>query len=196
MDVAIIRQFLDLLTRGLLAPREVARRVIDARPGLTDRLMMLGLAAALQGMLWAATSLLAQSGAGIGLFGHFRLVAQVFVNYALTALVAYHLGKRFGGRGTQEQVATAVAWHAMLTAALTPVLALAVSGGSPQTGLSGGGALLIMAYAIYNVWLLGACVAEAHGFASAARVAAVAFGLSVAVGTVLLLVFGGLAAMG
>lgn len=195
MLVAVIRQFLDMLTRGILAPRATVRGVIDTRPSLTDRLMILGLAAALQGALWALTSVLVQGpGGGLGFGGHLRLVAQVFVNYAITATVAFHLGRMAGGRGSAEQVASAVAWHAVLTAALTPLLVLAVGGTDPTAGLSGGMALMILLYAGLNVWLLGCCVAEAHGFQSAARVAAVAFGLSVAVGMVLLLVVGGIAA--
>lgn len=194
MDGLLIRQFLDLLTRGIVAPRATVRQVIDLRPDMQQRLMLLGLAAALQGMLWAVTSLLTQ-GSGIGFGGHLRLAVQVFVNYAITATVAFHLGRRFGGRGSPTEVATAVAWHAMLTAALTPLLVVAVGGVAPQAGLSGGAAFLILGYAGFNIWLLGCCIAEAHGFASAARVAAAAFGLTVAVGTVLLLVIGGLSTL-
>ena len=196
MDARVIGQFLDLLTRGLLAPRATARRVIDSQPDLRGRLMLLGLAAALQGMLWALTSVLTQGlGGGIGFGGQIRLAVQVFVNYAITATVAYHLGRRFGGQGSPTDVAVAVAWHAMLTAALTPLLVLAVSGATPEAGLSGGSAFLILGYAGYNIWLLGCCIAEAHRFESAARVAAAAFGISVAVGTVLLLVVGGLGSL-
>jgi hypothetical protein len=144
-------------------------------------------------MLWAVTSLLTQGiGGGIGLGGQFRLAVQVFVNYAITASVAFHLGRRFGGRGSPTAVATAVAWHALLTAALSPLLVVAVGSSAPDAGLSGGAAFLILGYAAYNIWLLGCCIAEAHGFASAARVAAAAFGLTVAVGAVLLLIVGGL----
>ena len=196
MDALVIRQFLDLLTRGLTAPRATVRQMIDLRPDLRQRLMLLGLAAALQGTLWALTSILTQGiGGGIGFGGQLRLAIQVFVNYAITATVAFHVGKRFGGTGSPTDVAVAVAWHAMLTAALTPLLVLAVGGGGPEAGLSGGSAFLILAYAGINLWLLGCCVAEAHGFQSAARVAAAAFGLSVAVGTVLLLLAGGLGAV-
>lgn len=197
MDAHLIRQFLDLLTRGIIAPRATARQVIDLRLDMTQRLMLLGLAAALQGMLWAVTSMLTQGfGGGIGFGGQVRLAVQVFVNYAITATVAYHLGQRLGGRGSPQDVASAVAWHAMLTAALAPLLVFAVGTATPQAGLSGGAAFLILGYAGFNIWLLGCCIAEAHGFESAARVAAAAFGLTVAVGTVLLLVIGGLSGLG
>lgn len=195
MILATIRQFLDLLTRGLLAPRSTVRTIIDGRPDLAARLTLLALAAALQGALWALTALLAGSG-GLGFGGQFRLAVQVFVNYVVTATIAYHVGRHFGGEGSRQDVATAVAWHAMLTAALTPALALAVVGATPNGTLSAGTALLVIGYAVYNVWLLGCCVAEAHGFRSAARVAAVAFGLSAVVAFILLMLAGGLAGLG
>ena len=195
MTLATIRQFLDLLTRGLVAPRATVRTVIESRPDLAGRLTVLALAAALQGMLWALTALLAGAG-GIGFGGQLRLAVQVFVNYVVTATLAYHIGRHFGGEGSRQDVATAVAWHAMLTAALTPALALAVVGASPGGTLSAGTALLVIGYAVYNVWLLGCCVAEAHGFRSAARVAAVAFGLSAVVAFILLMLAGGLAGLG
>lgn len=194
MILATIRQFLDLLTRGFFAPRATVREVIDSRPDLAGRLMLLGFAAALQGMLWAMTALVAGSG-GIGFGAQLRLAAQVFVNYAITATVAYHVGRRFGGKGSREEVAAASAWHAILTAALTPALALAVVGATPDGTLSPATALLVIGYAVYNVWLLGCCIAEAHGFASAARVAAVAFGLSAVLALILLMLVGGLAGL-
>lgn len=196
MTAAQLRQFLDLLTRGIIAPRPTVRQVIEMQPTLADRLLLVALAAALQGTLWALSSVLVQGiGGGIGFGGQFRLAVQVFVNYALTATIAYHVGRHFGGTGKPTEVATAVAWHAMLTAALTPVLAMAVGGQGPEAGMSAGGALLIMLYAGFNIWLLANCIAEAHGFQSVGRVAAMAFGISVGVGFLLLLVVGGILGM-
>jgi hypothetical protein len=196
MTAVLIRQFLDLLTRGLIAPRPTVRNVIDMRPDLAQRLLLVALAAALQGALWALVSLVAQGiGGGIGFGGQLRLAFQVFVNYVLTSTIAFHVGRHFGGTGSPSEVASAVAWHAMLTAALTPVLALAVGGQGPQAGLSLGGALMIMVYAGFNLWLLANCIAEAHGFTSVGRVAAATFGISVVLGMLLLAMVGGIVAM-
>ena len=194
MTATLLREFFDILTQGLVAPRRTVRRFIDAAPDLPDRLLLVGLAAALQGTLWALSALLTQ-GAGLGFSGQIRLAVQVFLNYAVTATIAFHVGRYFGGTGERTDVATAIAWHAMLTAALTPVLVMAVGGQAPGgAGMSFGGALLVLFYAGFNVWLLANCIAEAHGFQNVAKVAAVTFGLSVAVGFVLLLIVGGLLA--
>jgi hypothetical protein len=186
-----LRPFLDLLTQGIVAPRPTARRLIDAQPAPSDRLALVALAAAVQGMMWAFIGLIAPglvAGAfsgGLGILGQLMLFGLVFVNYAITATAAFHVGRRLGGRGSAADVATAVAWHAMLTAALTPLQAVAVGGGS---------ALLVLVYAVLNMWLLAACVAEAHRFASTRRVLAVTIAIFLGVGLALSLLIAGLGA--
>jgi hypothetical protein len=182
MTAIPLKEFLSLVTAGIARPRPVARRIIDARPGQGDRLAMVALGGAMQGTLWALATLAAPSLA-LGLQGHLMMIAVTFVNYALTTALALHVGRRFGGQGAPEQVATAVAWHIILVAALTPLQALAVAGG---------GVLMLLFYAALNVWLLAACVAEAHRFASTGKVAAATVGLFLALGIVLSLLVGGL----
>lgn len=170
-----LREFLDLLTRGIVQPRPVARRLIDARPSRPERFTLVGLAAAMQGGFWAGMSAIAPglTGglSGLGLGGQLMLAAFLFINYVVTATVAYNLGARFGGRGSPAEVATAVAWQTVLGAALTPVQVLALGAATPgQVGA--GSALFALLYGALNIYLLSACVAEAHGFPSTGRVAA------------------------
>jgi hypothetical protein len=188
METVPIRSFLSLLTEGVTNPRPVARRLIEARPDRGERFMLVGLAAALQGMLWTLASLLSPA-ASVGLGGHVVLAVVQFVNYIVTATVAYHLGRRFGGRGTPEEVASAIAWHAVLTAALTPLQAAALGGGGGA--LSG---LMLILFAALNVFLLAACVAEAHRFQNTGRVAAATIGIFLTLGLLLGLIAGGLQA--
>ncbi len=189
MDQIPLRPFLDLLTQGIAAPRPTARRVIAMNLGPGDRLALVGLAAALQGMLWALVSIVAPglaAGAfpgGMGIIGQLALAMLVVANYAITATAAFHVGRRLGGKGSAADVASAVAWHAALTAALTPLQAVAVGSGS---------ALFLLLYAGLNLWLLAACVAEAHRFASTRRVMAATIGLFFAVGLVLSLLIAAL----
>jgi hypothetical protein len=194
MEAIPLKAFLDLLGRGLVSPRPVARRLIDGRLDMRQRLTLVALAAALQGVLWAVIGLVAPgvSPGGLGIAGHAALAGLVFVNYAIVATLAFHIGRRFGGRGSPADVATAVGWHSMLTAALTPVQAIALGGSGPAQAMSGGAVAVLMAYIGYNIWLLAACVAEAHGFASTRRVALVTVALFFALGLVLSLLFGGL----
>jgi hypothetical protein len=206
MEAIPLRAFLDLLTLGLVRPRLAVRRVLDARPGGGDRLALVALAAALQGLLWTVAGLAAPSlfggalAGGIGLPGHLALAAVLFVNFALTSLGAYVIGRRCGGTGGLTEVATAIAWHSVLGAALTPLQAMAFLGGgapgAPPLGgaMTGASALSVMLYGGLNLWLLAACVAEAHGFRSTARVAGVTLAAFVAVGLALGLILSTLAA--
>ncbi|WP_093253019.1 hypothetical protein [Rubrimonas cliftonensis] len=185
-----IAAFFDLVTRGLAAPRAVARIVIDRAPDLRERFLMVGLAAALQGALWALAGLLAPQVA-VGLAGMLALAAVQFVNYVITATAAYHIGARLGGKGGPADVATAVAWHGVLVAALTPLQAGAIAGGAGGE-ISGVGAIMLVCYAGLNVWLLASCIAEAHRFASTGRVAFFTVGLFMALGLLLSLFLGGM----
>jgi len=188
MMAASIQNFLALVSEGVVNPRAVARVVIARQPDRGERFMMVGLAAALQGVLWTFAGMLSPA-AGVGLGGHAVIFAMQFVNYIVTATAAFHIGRRFGGRGGPDEVATAVAWHAILTAALTPLQAGALAGGGGA--LAG---LMLVLFAGLNVWLLAACVAEAHRFESTGRVAAVTVGIFLTLGLMLGLIIGGMQA--
>jgi hypothetical protein len=184
MDAIPIKAFLDLVTRGIATPRPVARFIIDRAAEMHVRLELLLLAAAMQSLLWSAIVLLAPGvfggvfAGGIGLFGHVALAGLVLVNYVMVTTIAYTVGKRFGGKGTPGEVGAAAAWHAVLTAALTPLQIAALGGAAPgQTAVSGPGVMFALLYAGLNVWLMAACMAEAHGFRSTGKVAAATLGL-------------------
>jgi hypothetical protein len=186
MDALPIKPLIDLLTLGLVQPRKAARQLLEVRPSLSDRFTMVGLAAAMQALFTSAAALIAPGlvgaatgGAGVGLGAHLALAVAVVLGYVVTATLAYNIGARFGGKGQPAEVATAVALHALLIAALTPLQIAAIGAGS---------APLLMLYLGLNVWLLAACVAEAHGFEKTAPVAAVTVGVFFAVAMVLSLV--------
>lgn len=169
MIATVLREFFDLLTQGLVRPRPVARIVIDRVPDGATRLMLVGLAVAMQGCFWAILSLIAPGmfegamAGGVGFGSHIFLAALAFANFAITATIAFWLGRQFGGTGSFTDIASAVAWHTVLASSLTPLQAVAfgMPGGAPF-------ALLFMGL---NIYLLAACLAEAHHFRSVARVA-------------------------
>jgi hypothetical protein len=190
MDGIPLRAFLDLLTQGIVQPRAVMRRLLDARPSTRDRLLLVALAAVLQGLLWTLSLLLApglfggEMKGGVGVLGHLALGGVVFANFVVTTMAAHAIGRRFGGKGSVAEVATAVAWHGVLAAALTPVQAMALGGSAPGQPLGGGAALSVILYAGVNLWLLASCLAEAHRFESTARVAGVTLAAFFALGLI------------
>ncbi|WP_333832111.1 YIP1 family protein [Rubrimonas sp.] len=195
MDFLPLKMFLEKLTLGLVRPRAVARAVIDARPDGRERLLIVGLAAAMQGMFWALIGVIApgaMGGAmagGLGPMGQLALASLAFVNYVLVAMLAYFIGRAFGGAGKPSDVAAAIAWHSVLSAALTPVQAMifrpALPAAGAESGAGGGSVMLLGFYIGYNLWLLGSCVAEAHGFRSTGRVVAATAAVAISIGAVL-----------
>ena len=174
MDAIPLKPFFDLLSRGLVDPRGATRRMLEVAPDMADRFIMVGLAAVLQALLMSLVAVTAPDfvGApdrgGLGFGAHAALVLAVLLGYVVTATLAYNIGARFGGAGKPADVATAVALHALLAAALTP-LQIAAMG-------SGAGLVLVL-YLGLNIWLLASCVAEAHGFEKTAPVAGATVGI-------------------
>ena len=197
MDFLPLKQFLERLTLGLVRPRPVVRALIDAQPDGRERLLIVGLAAAMQGMFWAFIGLVAPGAmggtmaGGLGLFGQLGLATLAFVNYVLVAMLAYFVGRAFGGTGKPSEVAAAIAWHSVLSAALTPVQAMIFRPTLPAAEgaeAPGGGSVMLLGFYIgYNLWLLGSCVAEAHGFRSTGRVVAATAAVAISIGAVLTL---------
>ncbi len=185
-----LRDFLATLTAGVMSPRPVARRVIDARPDLATRLTMVALGATIQALFYTFAGLVTGSGERFGLGGLVVLIAVSLINYALTVALALHVGRRFGGVGDGEAVAAAIAWHAILSAALSPLQVAALSGGGMGPDIGFAGLLLIMVYAGLNIWLLAACIAEAHRFRNTGRVAAAVVAGFLTLGIVLWLFVG------
>lgn len=195
MDAIPLKAFIALLTQGIASPRPVVRRIIAAQPDGVQRLMLVALGAAMQGLVWALVGLIAPGAdAVMGIGGLLALMAISFVNYAITASLAFNIGRRFGGKGAAAEVATAVAWHAVLTGALAPLQVLALGGATGTPAVGGGGVLFLLFYAGLNVWLLASCVAEAHRFVSTGRVLGATLALFLALGLILSLLLSGLRA--
>ncbi len=193
MDAVPLKAFIALLTQGVATPRPIARRIIDARPDGTQRLMLVALGAAMQGAVWTLAGLFSPGDAtALGVGGLLALMAMSFLNYAITASLAFNIGRRFGGKGAAPEVATAIAWHAVLTGALAPLQVLALGGATGTPTVGGGGLLFLLLYAGLNLWLLASCIAEAHRFDSTGRVMGATLALFLALGLLLSLLLGGL----
>lgn len=176
-----VTRLLDLAARGVFEPRQTARIVIDARPSGVERLMMVLLAAVAQSAVWVAVLLIAPGllpeGARFGFAGHGMLAALALANYIIVTGVATALGRALGGKGDRDAVASAVAWQMLVTVALAPLQALAMSGGA----LAGLGAIVYLAG---SVWILASCIAEAHRFARTGPVAMTVIGAMMALGLI------------
>lgn len=101
--------------------------------------------------------------------------------FLIGAALVRWVGGLFGGRGDFRRVATAIAWAGFATSVLLAV------GFLFQLLLPPLAALADIALSILRLWILAAFIAEAHGFASTARVAGAIVGASVVLALLLIL---------
>lgn len=154
----------DLLRLTLANPRAAADRLmrldLDARAGWTALVLMSVLSAALGFVGFMASS--AEMDPGLqALFGSpLRTALIQFGALALTGLLAFWVGKRFGGTGSLPQALVLVAWAQVppILLQLAQIVALVIAPTlAPLIGLAG--------FALYAV-LLSLFIAELHSFRS------------------------------
>jgi hypothetical protein len=173
------------LRETLLRPHEGARRVLGWSLAWREIALVVaaGIALALlNGTLFGiAASRVVGVAAETG-FGPADIAVQLGEVVIVTALATW-VGRAFGGRGSAERVAAAVAWvNLAQNVALLPFAFV--------TAFVGGGfAILAFVVSLWLVWVLACFIAEAHGFASPGRVLGAMIG--VAIVFVLLLILAG-----
>lgn len=154
----------DLLRLTLTNPRAAAARLmalgLDARAGWTALVLMSVLSAAL-GFVGFQTSSATVDPALQALFGSpLRTALIQFGALALTGVLAFWVGARFGGRGSLADALVLVAWAQVppILLQLAQIVAMLIAPGlAPLIGLAG--------FALYAV-LLSLFIAELHGFRS------------------------------
>lgn len=162
---------IDTLLLSYRAPRAAARRVLDHVTTYEAIGLIFGVSVALSSFLAALVAHL--GGRYVVGFGFVvsSLVVSVVV-YVAAVLLIHRGGALFGGRASLRDIAAMVAWHSLATVIFAPLIAsVSLPGLSPSMmAMLGFGQLLMIGVAL---WLLANFVAEAHGFASALRVAGV-----------------------
>ena len=109
-----------------------------------------------------------------------------FFGMVLTAFLVTHVGRAFGGTGTFADALLAVAWIELLLVALMAVQVVML------VLLPGTVDLLGMVAGALSIFLTVTMTKALHGFSSTLRVALVYFGLSIALGALVLMVAPGL----
>lgn len=165
------------------APRVAMRRVLDMIAGFEGVALIFGVSFTLSALLMLAIAQI--GGQGGGDIGY--LISNFFfslIGYLVAVALVFWVGKAFGGRGRFLDVATAIAWHSLVTVIFTPLVAVATMPGIGDGAL---GLLAVAQIAMIGVilWLMANFVAEAHGFRSALRVALVLIGGLLVIGFVL-----------
>lgn len=186
-------------------PRASARRLLAARPSGADAAAMAIAGFALYALLARLlAAVLGSSGAEVlweilkldqeeiaarleaarswsGLIQSFLINMVSFVG---TAVLAWSIGRRFGGKGAFTDLLAVTGWHtiAQIPAALVAEALLILS----APALFALGFLVQLAASLYVLYMMAAFIAEAHDFPSAGQVMAVSLGVMLVIGVMLL----------
>lgn len=168
------------------APRAAMRRVLDRVDSFEGAALIYGIAFAANMLIVLLILELAAMGVLDG-YGYDDLLLEFFMGaqaFLVSTVTIYLVGKLFRGRGRLREIAMAMAWFSFATVVLTPVwLLMTMPGIVGRIPASAAGIVAL----VVSIWLWTNFVAEAHGFASALRVAAVVVGIGLAFGVLMLL---------
>ncbi|MEO1291674.1 MAG: Yip1 family protein [Pseudomonadota bacterium] len=178
-------------------PRRSARRIINAQLGFDAVALMVVASAAITTVLLSLflnavpvppevqqrPDFQIPSVAEIGVSTLVQSIAGVLI----ISVLALFIGRLAGGRGEWSDILSVIAWYGLANV-LGFSVGLVLTMAAPFLGMVAWGFI-----AVYLFYMLAAFVAEVHGFASAGRVMAVAFGIAFFIA--LLLTFAGVSVM-
>lgn len=160
--------FWSLVRQTLIAPRDAAARILLLGLPAREGWLALALMAVLNTLVYSLSIRLSPPAdpAMLGMMEpafHAPLVfaAVLFAALALTALAFTHAGRALGGAGTLDDMLVLLAWMQALRLVVLALLAPALAG------------IVVVAAALWGLYILLAFVAAAHGFDSLWRAAGV-----------------------
>lgn len=156
------------------APRVAMRRVLEMITSFEGVALLFGVSFTVNAVLMLAIAQFAgHGGADVGFLIYNFLIS--LTAYLIAVALIFWIGKAFGGRGRLLDVATAVAWHSLVTVIFAPVVAVATMPGLAESALGLVAVAQIVMIGVI-IWLMASFVAEAHGFRNALLVAFTLFG--------------------
>ncbi len=162
-----------LLMEGYVAPRQSMARVLAMRPDEGERLIMVGIGIAIGALGFAMFGERGETvNTGSVVLGYLVTILTGLFQYYVLARVIGFVARAAGGAGDQEMDRTLVAWWAIVTAPLPVVMMISLQNiESPLAGL------FLLGSSILTMILLGAYIAQTHGFQSTARVCGAMIGI-------------------
>ena len=179
-------------------PRGSVRALLNMKPDERARLLMvlLGIVAAVMGTAlsndFSQPIVDRETGEEVqisrwAIYG--LLIVFGWLQYQLFSFLLGHVGRFAGGKGSQEDARSAVAWWALVTAPIQLLPALLGAIAPPL------GSVAFVVAVIAGLWMLAAAAAETHGFRSTfstlGGVMVVSFVVAFAL-SIFSLIFGGL----
>lgn len=155
---------LDLLLQTLFRPRDAARRLLDLRLPYDLLWMALALMAILNSIVYSLSIQLSPSPDGSAALmpqafqGPILFAALLFGALALTVIALYYVGQGLGGAATLSDILVLMTWLQVLRL-LVQAAVLILALGVPTLA-----ALVVIASAIWGVYILISFIDAAHRF--------------------------------
>ncbi|MEL6793225.1 MAG: YIP1 family protein [Pseudomonadota bacterium] len=172
------------------SPRRGARMAIEAFDTFERIALIFGLSFCINAVMLVLRSIAigeeVSGGAGVVGFVVGNLFASA-VAFVIMVVLAFAIGRLFGGKGEPPEIAAALAWHSLITAPF----ALVMNPFALMSETFGAGAILSTILVGVTLWLLVNFIAEAHRFSSAWKVGGVIFGALFLLGALLPILLAG-----
>lgn len=198
----MIKDVLQWIVGGFLAPRTTVRRLIDGNHGYDVAAQLFLLGFLIEAMAFLALGLRGEISSVIGWYvGN---LVELLLSLAVLALVAWQLGRLSGGTGTFVQMILGIAWYSMMIALLAPfvvpflaefeqfMLASREQESVAAVPEISQGMLLGASFAaVTSLWLMANAIAAVHGFQNVWGVIGVILGIPFALVMILTMISGG-----
>ena len=155
---------LDLLWQTLFRPREAAERLIEMRLPYDQLWMALALMAVLNSIVYSLSMQISPTPDGSAALmpqvfqGPLLFAALLFGALALTVIALYYVGQGLGGEAAMSDILVLMTWLQVLRL-LVQAAVLILALGVPALG-----ALVVIAAAIWGVYILISFIDAAHRF--------------------------------
>ena len=174
-------------TEAFAKPRQSARRILDAKPSLSDALTM-ALAGMVVGVILSLIAALiigapqAQSDQADPVDRQpivvllFMVALFAIARFFIVSWMAHLIGRRAGGRATLQECYAVVGWCLLAISPVTLVFELGAA--AVQQSASPLAAVVLLGATGYVLYMFAAFISEAHGFKNTAQVMAAIIGVA------------------
>jgi hypothetical protein len=177
--MTVLADFARFMVQGLTAPRATVRGVLNGGHGFDAALLMITLGYLIESVM---IKLLVPGGTGAvnPISFHMLNAIGTVCGFFILSGLSYWVGRIFGGIATLAQSQLAIAWFMLTNSLLAPFAVMSLpddfrnppTDPATQIDLSDANPTVIFIVVGIAMWLLSSAIAEAHGFRSVWRVAA------------------------
>ena len=196
--MTVIADFASFMARGYRSPRAAVRDLLNAGHGFNVALLFIALGYLIETIL--VELLIGRSlSSEVPLISfHLSSIVMTLFGFLILSGLVFWVGRAMGGKATLAQSQLAISWFMLISSVLTPfaLMAMPEQLRNPPTDpdvpidMSDANLTIMMIVSAIAFWLLSSTIAEAHGFRSVWRVAAVILAIPMSAATLLTILAG------